>query len=243
VHLTYRLDIRARRRGVLPIDVKICGLTEPGGVAAALEAGAEMLGFVFFPPSPRNISVDQAFALAAPARGHARIVALTVDADDATLDAIVSGLGPDLLQFHGNESPRRITEIHDRLGVPAMKALGVQGRADMAEARSYLGVVERLLFDAKPPPDATRPGGLGRAFDWRLLADLDLPVPYMLSGGLDRDCVGEAISIAHPQGVDVSSGVESAPGIKEPQLVRDFIAEVRAAEPRGPAREKEGVAQ
>lgn len=212
------------------IDVKICGLTEPAGVAAALDAGADLAGFVFFPPSPRNVPLAEAVRLAEPVRGRARITALTVDADTATLDAIVAGLEPDLLQLHGRETPEQVAAIGRRYGRPVMKSLGIAGPEDVEAARAYADHVERILFDAKPPPEATRPGGLGRRFDWTLLKELDLAVPCMLSGGLDADSVARAIGIVRPRGVDVSSGVESAPGIKEPGLVRDFIARVRAAE-------------
>lgn len=224
------------------IEVKICGLTEAAGVDAAVESGADFLGFVFFPPSPRNIAVARAAALAESARGRARVVALTVDADDALIADIVAVLAPDLLQLHGAETPDRVAALRARHGIPVMKAIGVSAAADVARARDYASVADRILFDAKPPPDATRPGGLGRAFDWRLLAGVDLALPYMLSGGLDADSVGEAVRIARPQGVDVSSGVESAPGIKAPELVRGFVARLRAAEAALAAPQKERIA-
>ncbi len=214
----------------MPIDVKICGLTEDAGVTAALDAGADMLGFVYFPPSPRHVEVSWAARLAEAARGRARVVALTVDADDATLESIVAGLSPDLLQLHGGEPPARVASIGARFGVPVMKAIGVRVAGDVAPAARYAPHVERILFDAKPPPGATRPGGLGRSFDWTLVAGLDVGAPYMLSGGLDPDTVVDAITTAKPAGVDVSSGVESAPGIKDPALVAHFVARVRALE-------------
>ncbi len=213
----------------MSIGVKICGLTDACGLTAALDSGADLLGFVFFPPSPRNVTVARAGELAAPARGKARIVALTVDADDRTLDAIMAGLEPDLLQLHGGESPARAAELRTRYGRPVIKALGVRTAQDVAAAANYAGAVDLILFDAKPPKGATRPGGLGRAFDWTLLAGLDLTVPFVLSGGLDPETVGEAVRIARPYAVDVSSGVESAPGVKDPEAVRRFIAEVRKA--------------
>lgn len=213
----------------MALEVKICGLTDAGAVNAALDARADMLGFVFFPPSPRHLDLAQAAALAAPARGRARIVALTVDADDTYLEAIVSLFAPDMLQLHGKESPARVDTLAARHRVPVMKAVGVRETADIAAARAYAGAAARLLFDAKPPADATRPGGLGRAFDWRLLADLDLALPYMLSGGLDAASVAEAVRIARPAGVDVSSGVERAPRVKDPERIRRFVDAARAA--------------
>lgn len=211
----------------MTIDVKICGLSDPAGVAAAVEAGADMIGFVFFPPSPRHVPVAEAARLAAPARGRANIVALTVDADDNALSEIAEGLKPDLIQLHGSETPERTGDIAARFA-PVMKALGVSRAEDVAAAAAYLPHVERVLFDAKPPEGATRPGGLGRSFDWSLVAGLDLPVPCMLSGGLDPDSVAEALETVRPAGVDVSSGVESARGVKDPVLIRHFIDRVRA---------------
>lgn len=212
------------------MDVKICGLTDAAAVAAARDAGADMIGFVFFPPSPRHVEPAAAGALAGPARKTARIVALTVDADDSTFDAIFRALGPDMLQLHGRESPERVAALKARFGVPVMKMIAVREAGDLAAVEPYLGLADRILFDAKAPAGATRPGGLGLSFDWTLLAGLDLALPFMLSGGLDPDTVADAIRIARPDGVDVSSGVESAPGVKDPAEVRRFVAAVRAAE-------------
>ncbi len=212
------------------VDVKICGLTDAAAVAAVLEARAELAGFVFFPPSPRHLDTGRAAALAAPLRGRAGIVALTVNADDQTFDDIFDTLGPDMLQLHGQESPERVAALKRRYKVPVMKMIAVRGAEDLKGVDPYLDVADRILFDAKAPPGATRPGGLGLRFDWQLLAGLDLPLPFMLSGGLDADSVGAAIAIARPGAVDVSSGVESAPGVKDPEAIAGFVAAVRAAE-------------
>jgi phosphoribosylanthranilate isomerase len=209
--------------------VKICGLSTPEALDAALEAGADMVGFVFFPPSPRNVSFSTARILGARAQGSAKKVALSVDADDTLLDAIVDALQPDVLQLHGREPPVRVTAIKERYGLPVMKAIAVEAKSDLAAAAAYLGVADRLLFDARAPRDATRPGGLGRSFDWRLLEKSDLRMPFMLSGGLDGRNVAEALRITDAQGVDVSSGVERAPGEKDPDKIRAFVRTARAA--------------
>jgi phosphoribosylanthranilate isomerase len=217
----------------MTIEVKICGLKTEAAVAAALEAGADLIGFVFFPKSPRNVSIDDAVHLAAPARGHAQIVALVVDADDALITAIRDRLAPDLLQLHGHESPERCAEIRALSGLAVMKAIAVAEALDLAPVPSYVPHVDRFLFDAKPPkrPDAL-PGGNGLAFDWRLIRDLDPGRPHMLSGGLDPENVATAIEVTGVAAVDVSSGVESAPGIKDPALIRAFVANARAADAR-----------
>lgn len=213
--------------------VKICGLKTSDTLDAALEAGADMVGFVFFPPSPRNISFAQARALESRVAGRARKVALSVDADDALLEHIVAALKPDMLQLHGKETPERVAAIRESFGLPVMKALAVETRDDLRAVSDYTHVADRLLFDARPPRDATRPGGLGRPFDWHLLQDLDLSIPFMLSGGLDASNVAEAVRITRPPGVDVSSGVESAPGVKDPDKIRAFIRAARASRAAG----------
>jgi len=212
------------------IGVKICGLTDETAVAASLGAGADMLGFVFFPPSPRHVDPARAAQLAAPVRGRARIVSLTVDADDLTFDAIFHTLGPDILQLHGRESPERVAQLKTRYNVETMKVIAVREAADLAAVEPYLGVADRILFDAKAPAAASRPGGLGIRFDWHLLAGLDLPRPCMLSGGLDAEVVAAAIGIARPDGVDVSSGVEARPGEKDPAAIARFVEAVRRTE-------------
>jgi phosphoribosylanthranilate isomerase len=209
--------------------IKICGLSTPETLDVALDAGADLVGFVFFPPSPRNISFKTARALGARVKGRAKMVALCVDADDALLEQIIAALRPDMLQLHGHETPLRVAAIRESFGVPVMKVLAIEAKSDLAAIAPYMNVADRLLFDALPPRDATRPGGLGRPFDWRLLEGLDLPVPYMLSGGLDPANVAEALRITRAPGVDVSSGVESAPGIKDPDKIRAFIRAARAS--------------
>lgn len=214
--------------------IKICGLTDETGVSAALEARADAVGFVFFPPSPRDIAFDRAAALAEPARGRTEIVALTVNAEDAFLDRLVKALEPDVLQLHGTEDPERVAAVRARYRRPVMKALAVAETADLAAIPHYRTVADRILFDAKPPEDATRPGGNGEAFDWSLLGQVDQTLDYVLSGGLNPQNIGAALDAAHaagrtPWGVDVSSGVEHAPGIKDPIRVAGFVDKVRSA--------------
>jgi phosphoribosylanthranilate isomerase len=208
--------------------VKICGLSTPSSVDAAIAAGADMVGFVFYARSPRHVSPEAAAALAARARGRAEIVALTVDATDAVLDEIVSMLRPDLLQLHGRETPERLTQLRATFGLPLMKAVGVSRRDDLAGLNMY-SQADRFLLDAKPAPDATLPGGNGLAFDWKILRQARVSAPIMLSGGLEAKNVGAAIRIARPQGVDVSSGVERAPGIKDDTKIAAFIRAARDA--------------
>ena len=207
--------------------VKICGLSTEETLAAAIAAGAERVGFVFVPRSPRYLPLDRAAALAAQARGRAAIVALVVDAEDAALDAIAAAVAPDMWQFHGRETPERVATLRARFGRPVMKALGVSEAADLAAVPAHAAVADEILFDAKPPKGAVLPGGNGVAFDWGLLAALDLPVPFMLSGGLGPRNVGEALRVTRAPGVDVSSGVERAPGVKDPDLIAAFIRAVR----------------
>ena len=208
--------------------VKICGLSTRETLDAALGAGADMVGFVFFPPSPRHVSFDAARELAAAVRGRARKVALTVDADDATFSAIVTALKPDILQLHGRESVARILQLKQKFGLEVMKALPVETAADLLSLPEFATVSDRILFDARPPKAATRPGGLGTTFDWHLLEDLDLKLPFMVSGGLTADNVAEALRVTGAGGVDVSSSVERAPGVKDPQLIECFIRAARA---------------
>ena len=211
--------------------VKICGLSTPETLDVALEAGADMVGFVFFSASPRNVSLAAARELGARVNGRAEKVALTVDADDAMLSNIVDVLRPDLLQLHGKETPARVGAIAQRFGVAVMKVLPVETKGDLGAIPRYLKVADRLMFDARPPSDATRPGGLGKPFDWHLLEDLHLSVPFMLSGGLDPANVAEAIRMTRAGAVDVSSGVESAPGVKDAEKIRAFIRAARASRP------------
>jgi phosphoribosylanthranilate isomerase len=212
----------------MSITIKICGLSTHSSVAAAIEAGADMLGFIFFPKSPRYVTSTAAAALAEGARGRAVITAATVDADDAMLSAIVDELNPDLLQLHGRETPKRVAELRATFGVPVMKAIGIAKHDDLAAVASY-SMADRILLDAKAPPDAKLPGGNGVPFDWRMLAGFSADTPLILSGGLDVENVGDAIRIARPWGVDVSSGVETAPGIKDEAKIRAFIRAARLA--------------
>ncbi len=209
--------------------VKICGLSTPDTLDAALDAGAAMVGLVFFPKSPRNVSIEDAARLASRARGKAEIVALVVDADDTLIDRIMAEVKPDWLQLHGSETAERCAALKARHGVGIMKALGVSDRGDIDKALPYIGSVDRLLFDAKPPKDAVLPGGNGVAFDWRILEGLDLGVPIMLSGGLDSETVAEALAISGVGAVDVSSGVERERGVKDVELIRAFVANARRA--------------
>jgi phosphoribosylanthranilate isomerase len=214
----------------MALIVKICGLNTPGALDAALEAGADLVGFVFFPPSPRHLGLEAARTLAGRVKGRAGIVALTVDANDEALLDIVAAVKPDMLQLHGQETPERVVAVRTRYGRPVMKALAVAGRADLSPVRQYASVADRLIFDARAPKDATRPGGLGNRFDWRLLQGIEPGIPFMLSGGLDAGNVAEAVAITGAPGIDVSSGVERAPGVKDPDKIRAFIRMARAVE-------------
>ena len=210
--------------------VKICGLSTRETLDVALGAGADMVGFVFFPPSPRHLSLETARELGRQAKGRAAKVALTVDADDAMLANIVETLQPDLLQLHGKETIARLRDIKRSFGLPVMKAMPVETAADLAPLPGFAAVADRILFDARAPKGATRPGGLGAVFDWHVLEKLDLHLPFMVSGGLNPDNVAEAIRVTRAGGVDVSSGVERSPGIKDPEMIRAFIRAARASE-------------
>lgn len=212
-----------------PRDIKICGLKTEEALAAALDNGASHVGFIFFAKSPRDITPADAGRLRQAARGKARAVAVSVDAGDAFLDEIVTAMAPDMLQLHGAESPERVAEVKARYGLPVMKAFSLREKGDLATVAPYRGVADRFLFDAKPPKGSELPGGNGVSFDWRILASLDVDLDYMLSGGLNADNVGEALAIANPPGLDVSSGVESAPGVKDARLIAEFFHAVRAA--------------
>ncbi len=206
--------------------VKICGLSTPEMLAAAIDAGADMAGFVFFEKSPRHIGLETAGALGLLAQGRIRKVALTVDADDAILDQIVEALTPDYLQLHGRETPARVRDVKARYGLPVIKAVGVATAEDVAGARVYEGVADILLFDAKPAPQAAVPGGAGVAFDWDLLRDVTA-ANWMLSGGLDADNVADAIRRTGARAVDVSSGVERERGVKDAAKIKAFVAAAR----------------
>ena len=208
---------------------KICGLSTPETVAAALEGGAAFLGFMFFEKSPRNVSPEAAARLAAPARGPARIVAVTVDPDDAELDRIGAALKPDLIQLHGRETPKRVAAIAQRTGAGVIKVIPVSDASDFAAAAPYDGLVKHLMFEGRPPKDADRPGGLGVSFDWTLAAGRRFSRPWFLAGGLDPWNAAEALSKSGAPMLDVSSGVERGPGVKDPALISAFLEAVRRA--------------
>ncbi|MBD8653735.1 phosphoribosylanthranilate isomerase [Rhizobium sp. CFBP 13726] len=204
-------------------DIKICGLKTEEAVDRAVTRGATHIGFIFFPKSPRNIAPEIAGDLADRVRGRAKIVAVTVDADDEELDDIVSLLRPDMLQLHGHESPERILHVKALYGLPVMKAFSVKSADDLAGVDAYIGVADRFLFDAKAPAGSDLPGGNGVSFDWKAMASLDQSVDYMLSGGLNKDNVATALSSTRASGIDVSSGVESAPGAKDLGMIDAFF--------------------
>ncbi len=207
---------------------KICGLTTPETVSAAIEGRASHIGFMIFAPSPRNIDPRTAFQLAAPARArNVQVVAVTVDPDDALIDRLMAELQPDLIQLHGHETPARVQAVAARSGVGTIKALSVSDAADIEAARAYDGVVQHLLFDARPPPDSPLRGGNGVRFDWTLMAGLKFTRPWFLAGGLDPWVVTEAVSQSGAPLVDVSSGVERGPGLKDPALISAFLDAVR----------------
>ena len=204
--------------------VKICGLTDPAHVRAAAEAGAAYCGFVFFAKSPRNISVSDAASLALEAPPGLAKVALVVNADNGFLDTLTETVPLDMLQLHGSEAPERVAEIRARYGLPVMKAIGVADSSDLSAIDTYAAVADQLLIDAKPPQNADLPGGNGLSFDWRLLADRKYwTKPWMLAGGLTPENVAEAVRLTGARQVDVSSGVETAPGRKDTGLIREFV--------------------
>jgi phosphoribosylanthranilate isomerase len=210
--------------------VKICGLSTPETLDAALKAGADWVGFVHYPKSPRHVDLDLGRDLSAQARGRARRVVLLVDADDEAIAEAVEALDPDLLQLHGHETPERIAAIRKAFGRPVVKALGIAEAADLAGLDAYEHAADHLLLDAKPPRNANAlPGGNGLSFDWRLLVGLDPSLSFMLSGGLNPDNVAEAIRLTGSRAVDVSSGVETRPGLKDPAKIEAFVRAARAA--------------
>lgn len=211
------------------VQAKICGFSTPETVRAALDGGAAFLGFAFFPASPRLVQPDLADRLAAPARGRSKIVALLVDPDDASVDQIARTLRPDLIQLHGRETPARVRDVAARTGAGVIKVLPVSVAADIDAAAAYDGLVEHLMFDAKPGADADRPGGLGQPFDWTLLAGRRFQRPHFLAGGLDPWNVAEAIQLSGAPMVDVSSGVERGAGLKDAGLISAFLDAVARA--------------
>lgn len=213
-------------------DIKICGLKTPEAVKRAVDRGANHIGFIFFPKSPRNIEPDIAGRLADAVRGHVKIVAVTVDADNDDLDEIVDLLKPDILQLHGGESPDRVLTVKAIYGLPVMKAFAIREASDLEKIEPYIGIVDRFLFDAKPPKGSDLPGGNGVSFDWRLMQSLDEGVNYMLSGGLNKDNIAEAMAVTRAPGIDISSGVESAPGVKDLGMIDAFFDAVAKADRR-----------
>jgi phosphoribosylanthranilate isomerase len=208
----------------MKLDVKICGLSTPESVAAALRHGASHVGFIFFDKSPRNVDANKAGALRQAAKGRARAVAVTVDADDARLDHIVATVAPDMLQLHGRETPQRVAALKSRYGLPVIKAIAIARREDLSAIGAYDGVADRFLFDAKPPPGSQLPGGNAVSFDWNILNHLPAGTDYFLAGGIAAENVAEALATAHPAGIDVSSGVESALGIKDLERIAALFA-------------------
>ena len=204
-------------------EVKICGLMADATLEAALRGGADYVGLVFFPPSPRNIDPANARSLAARARGRAKVVALMVDPDEAQITTAVIAAAPDLIQLHGAETRERVAAIRRRWGIPVIKAVPVESADDVRRALAYAGAADVILFDARAPADSTRPGGNGAPFDWSALATINGKIPYILSGGLTPANVAEAIRVTGATAVDVSSGVEVRPGEKDPDLIRSFI--------------------
>ena len=213
----------------MSIEAKICGINAQAAAEAAAAGGADYIGFIFYPPSPRAVTPAQAHALAAAVPGRVGKVGLFVDAEDAAIREVCEAVPLTLLQLHGSESPERVSQIKARFGLPVMKAIKIAGPDDVAAARAYLKVADRLLFDAKPPKDmkGALPGGNALSFDWRLLAGESWPIPWMLSGGLEAGNLAEAVRTAGARAVDVSSGVEDKPGVKNPAKIRDFLKTAR----------------
>lgn len=210
-------------------DIKICGLKTPEAVERAVRRGATHIGFIFFEKSPRNIEPDIAGKLADPVRGSVKIVAVTVNANNDELDEIIDLLKPDILQLHGSESPERVLSVKALYGLPVMKVFSIRDADDLAKIDPYIGIADSFLFDAKAPAGSELPGGNGVSFDWSVLHSLDEGVNYMLSGGLNADNVAEALAKTGAGGLDVSSGVESAPGVKDLARIDAFFDAVRAA--------------
>lgn len=214
----------------MALDIKICGLKTAETIDAALECGASHIGFNFFAKSPRYIAPELAGDLRLAARGRAEAVSVTVDADNAFLDEIVMAMSPDWLQLHGRETPERVAAVRERYSLPVIKALAISEATDLERIEAYRDVADKFLLDAKPPKGSELPGGNGLAFDWRLLAALDADIDYMLSGGLNAANIGEALRLTNPPGLDLSSGVESAPGVKDVGLISEFFRAVRDAQ-------------
>ncbi len=211
----------------MPIQVKICGINSVESADVAVRAGADYVGLVFHRRSPRNLQPEQARALGARLRGRVRIVALLADADDAAIAAAVANAAPDFLQLHGSENVERVSEIRSRTGVPVIKVIAVAEAADLSSISAYEKAADMLMFDAKAPASATREGGHGTAFDWQLLRGRSFTKPWFLAGGLNVENLARAIAISGAPGVDVSSGVETSPGVKDAEMIRAFLAAAR----------------
>ncbi|KIQ05954.1 N-(5'-phosphoribosyl)anthranilate isomerase [Agrobacterium tumefaciens] len=214
-------------------EIKICGLKSADAIERAVRRGASHLGFIFFEKSPRNIEPDIAGKLADAVRGSVKIVAVTVDADNDELDEIIHLLKPDILQLHGHESPERVLNVKAVYGLPIIKAFSIRDADDLAKIDPYIGIADKFLFDAKPPAGSDLPGGNGVSFDWTLLHSLDEGVDYMLSGGLNKDNIAHALAETGAKGIDASSGVESAPGVKDLAMIDAFFDAIRSARPQG----------
>ncbi|MEY2961154.1 MAG: hypothetical protein RLZ60_984 [Pseudomonadota bacterium] len=210
------------------VRVKICGLRDAASIQVACDAGAAYLGFVFFPKSPRNVTIDEAAALALEVPLGVAKVALVVDASDAFLDELTAKVPLDMLQLHGKESPERVTEVRERYGLPVMKAIGISSPDDLVQIDLYAQVADQILVEPKQPKDSDRPGGNGAAWDWKMVRRKYWTRPWMLAGGLNADNVAQAIDMTGARQVDVSSGVESAPGVKDAEKIRAFIAAAQA---------------
>lgn len=213
----------------MTLDIKICGLKTEEAVDRAVACGATHIGFIFFQKSPRHIEPADAGRLADRVRGKAKIVSVTVDADNDDLDEIIALMRPDMLQLHGRETPERVLTVKAVTGLPVIKAFSIQTADDLKKIDAYDGIANRFLFDAKPPKNSEIPGGNGVSFDWTLLAGLHPSVDYFLSGGLNKDNIAEALSIARPSGIDASSGLESSPGVKDLTKIDEFFAAVHRA--------------
>ncbi|HEU0045113.1 phosphoribosylanthranilate isomerase [Sphingomonas sp.] len=213
----------------MPATAKICGLTTPETIDAAIKGGASHIGLNFFPPSPRHVEIDQVRALAARMPSHVQAVGVFVDPDERLVADAMQAAGLSVIQLHGSESPDRVAELKRLTGLETWKVLSIRTRADLERARDYRGAVDLLLYDAKTPPGSALPGGMGLRFDWTLLDGFDHPLPWGLSGGLEPGNVADAIHRTATRMVDVSSGVETAPGVKDPELIRAFLRAVEAA--------------
>ncbi|WP_338721594.1 phosphoribosylanthranilate isomerase [Devosia sp. XK-2] len=211
-----------------PLIVKICGIKTLDLLDATIAAGADMVGFMHFPRSPRHVSIDELGGLISAARGRIESCVVLVNPDNSSV-AEVAALGPDWIQLHGPETPHRVEAIRAEAGVEIIKALPIGSAEDIAQVAAFAEVADRILLDAKPPKGADRPGGLGESFDWSLIEALDPSIPFMLSGGLTPDNVAQAIQQVKPMGIDASSGLETAPGVKNTKLIEAFIRNARAA--------------